>query len=134
MGIAFLTKQAPSGHIFIIILLLSIIYFVYNFNINSLLYIFFGSILFSLCFIIIFKITKIPFSLFLEQYILFPFSLGENRLDFLLPLEFKRIFLRFKLIHLSLLILIIVIFQNTIKNLKYLINVDCNNNASVNDN
>ena len=124
LGIAFLTKQAPSAHIFIIILLLSIIYFIYNFNIKSLLYIFLGSILFSLFVIIIFKIAEIPFYLFLEQYILFPFSLGENRLDFLFPLEFKRIFLRFKLIHLSLLILIIVIFQNTIKNFKYLINVD----------
>jgi len=57
---------------------------------------------------------------FLEQYILFPLSLGESRLEFLLPLEFKRIILRFKLIHLSLLLLVIISIKKIIQDYKYL--------------
>ena len=89
---------------------------------KKLFFIIFGLLFFILSFFITLKLTEIPFSAFLEQYILFPLSLGESRMDFLLPLEFKRIVLRFKLIHLSSLILLIVIIKNATKNLKYIIN------------
>ena len=47
-------------------------------------------------------------------------SLGESRLQFLLPFEFSRIFLRFKLIHLSSMLLLIVCIKEIIKEYKYL--------------
>ena len=42
LGIAFLIKQAPSGHIFLIILILSIIHFFFNFHLKKLFFIIFG--------------------------------------------------------------------------------------------
>ena len=48
-------------------------------------------------------------------------SLGDVRIqNFLFPLEFKRIFLRFKLIHISQFILIIVIFRSLYKDFNYI--------------
>ena len=119
-GIAFLTKQAPSGPILLIVILLSIIYFIFNFNLGKIIFGIIGSLIFIFIFLAILKIGKIPLSSFLEQYILFPLSVGENRLEFLFPLEFKRIVLRFKLLHLSSLILFIVIIKKIREDYKYL--------------
>ena len=94
-GFAFLTKQAPSSYFLIIISILSIIYFYNNFNLNKLFLGFLGSFVFISLFIILLKIGNIPFSSFYEQYILFPQSLGKSRLDWVFPLEFNRIILRF---------------------------------------
>ena len=123
-GIAFLTKQAPTGQIFLIVVFLSIIYFIFNFNLGKIIFGIIGSLLFIFIFLIILKIGKIPLSSFLEQYILFPLSVGEKRLEFIFPLEFKRVVLRFKLIHLSLLILLIVAIKNIKEDYKYLIHND----------
>ena len=59
-----------------------------------------------------FFINKIPFSAFWQQYILFPLTIADTRIgiDFLYPLEFNRIFTRFKIIHLSLIPILISIF------------------------
>jgi len=120
LGISFLTKQAPTGHFILIISFLSLIYFIFNFNIKKIILVIVGSFLFIFAFYILLLITKIPMISFLEQYILFPLSLGESRLEFLLPLEFKRIILRFKLIHLSLLLLVIISIKKIIQDYKYL--------------
>jgi len=120
ISISFLTKQAPTGHILIIISLLSLIYFVFNFDIKKILFGFFGSLFILSIFFITIYSADISFSSFLNQYILFPISLGESRLEYLFPLEFERIFSRFKLIHLSFLIGIIVIIIKTYSNYKYL--------------
>ena len=118
--ISFLTKQAPTGHIFIIISLLSFIYFIFNFDIKKIILGLLGSSLILSIFFFTLFFADISFSSFLNQYILFPISLGESRLEYLFPLEFKRIFLRFKLIHLSFLVTIIVIIISTFKYYKYL--------------
>ena len=122
IGISFLTKQAPSGHIFLIIVFLSIIHFAFNFNIKKIIFGLIGSLIFIFTFLIILSIAKIPLQNFLEQYILFPISLAENRFEFIFPLEFQRIILRFKLLHLSSLVLIIVAIKKIYENYKYLIN------------
>ncbi len=106
--ISFLTKQAPSGHIFVIICVLSLIHFIFNFDIKKIIYAICGSISIILIFLTTLLIAQIPFISFFEQYILFPLSLGESRLQFIFPLEFQRTVLRFKLIHLSSFLLIII--------------------------
>ena len=120
LGISFLTKQAPTGHFIIIISILSLIYFIFNFDIKKITFAVIGSVLFIFSFFILLLITKIPIIPFIEQYILFPLSLGESRLEFLFPLEFNRIILRFKLIHLSLLILVIISIKKIAQDYKYL--------------
>ena len=55
--------------------------------------------------------------------ILFPLSFGEARFGqgFLFPIEFKRLVLRFKLIHLSWITLLVIAAINISKNYKYVI-------------
>ena len=54
------------------------------------------------------------------EYFLYPMSLGETRLEWLLPIEFQRFVLRHKLIYLSLSIPIYLLFKNIIKNKLYI--------------
>tara|TARA_B100000315_G_scaffold130375_1_gene119992 strand:- start:8309 stop:9901 length:1593 start_codon:yes stop_codon:yes gene_type:complete len=120
---AFLTKQTPTGYIFLIIGFLSIIYFIFNFDINKIIYGILGSAVIISIFLIVLFASKISLISFYDQYISFPLSIGKVRYDhFLFPLEFSRIFLRYKLIHLSSIILIIVSIKSLILNLKYLKN------------
>ena len=122
LALAFLTKQTPSVHIFIIIGFLSMVYFLFNFDLSKILYVTLGSLVIRSLFFIILLLGKISITSFIDQYILFPLSMGEIRYKyFLLPLEFSRIILRFKLIHLSSIILIIVSIKYLNKNFKYLI-------------
>ena len=118
--LSFLSKQTPTGYFFLIIIFLSIIYFIFNFNINKIIYGALGSILIVSIFLLILFIGKISLQSFFEQYVLFPLSIGGSRIDFLLPLEFSRVVLRFKLIHFSSLILFIVIIKKIIENHRYL--------------
>ena len=121
--LAFLTKQAPTGYFLLIITFLSIIYFIFNFDINKIIYGTLGSIIIIFIFLLTLLIFKISLQSFLEQYILYPLSIGEQRLElFLFPLEFSRIFLRYKLIHLSSITLIVISIINIKHSLKYLKN------------
>jgi hypothetical protein len=120
LGISFLTKQAPTGHFILIISILSLIYFTFNFDLKKIIFAIIGFFLFLFSFCVLLFITKIQLGSFLEQYILFPLSLGESRLEFLFPLEFKRVILRYKLIHLSLLVLMIISIKKIIQDYKYL--------------
>ena len=126
LGLSFLTKQTPTGYIFIIISMLSIYYLFFHFNIKPIIMGLSGSILIVLIFFLFIFLGKIPLNSFINQYIFFPMSFGETRLGegFLFPLEFQRLFLRFKLIHLSWIPLAFIIFRNCKINLKYLISVE----------
>ena len=118
--ISFLTKQAPTGYIFVIIVFLSFYYFILNFDIKKIFFGFLGSVFIVSIFLAIFLFLEIPIKSFIDQYILFPLSLGESRLEFLFPLEFKRIFLRYKLIHLSSILLFLVIVKNIFVKFNYI--------------
>ncbi len=122
-GISFLTKQTPSGYVFLIVSCLSLIHFIFNFDRKKILLGLAGSFLIIGIFFLFILLGKIPITAFLNQYILFPLSFGESRLGegFLFPLEFQRIILRFKLIHLSTILLFVVVIKNIFKNYKYLI-------------
>ena len=121
LGISFLSKQTPTGYIFIIICILSLIYFIFYFNLANLLTSIIIGLSFILLFFLILKLNNILLSSFIEQYLLYPLSIGKSRMEnFLFPLEFKRIVLRHKWIHLSTLILIVVLFKNLITNINYI--------------
>ena len=121
LGISFLSKQTPTGYIFIIICILSLLYFIFYFNLANLLTSIIIGLSFILLFFLILKLNNILLSSFIEQYLLYPLSIGKSRMEnFLFPLEFKRIVLRHKWIHLSILILIVVLFKNLITNINYI--------------
>ena len=119
--ISFLSKQTPTGYAFIIIATLSSIYFIFNYNFKNFLFAFLGCLVILSIFFITLLITKISFLSFFEQYILFPLSLGGSRIEFLFPLEFSRVVMRFKIMHLASIILIIIVLKNIKENYKYLI-------------
>tara|TARA_B100000029_G_scaffold246527_2_gene243476 strand:- start:5194 stop:6771 length:1578 start_codon:yes stop_codon:yes gene_type:complete len=120
LGLSFLSKQVPASYVGLIIAFLSIFYFIFNFDIKKIFSGIFGSLFFIITFIIVIKLADISLRSFYEQYILFPKSMGHDRLNLLLPLEFNRIILKFKLIHLSLFFIIFVIIKNIITNYNYL--------------
>ena len=123
--VSFLSKQTPTGNIFLLISILSIYYFILNFDIKKIFSGFLGSLTIIIFFFIILFFTKISFESFYEQYITFPLTIGKDRVEyFLLPFEFSRVFLKFKLIHIPLLVLIFVIIKKMKDDIKFIKNDD----------
>ena len=100
---SFFSKQIPSPYF---ILLFSVIISIHFYNIKSinkniLLNLFFGSLISISLVFGVFLINKIPINNFLIQYILYPFSLGSERVD-KLNIDFKNLISQFKYIYLAL--------------------------------
>jgi len=117
---SFLCKQSPTAYIVIILSIFSIYYFIFNFNLNKIIFGIIGSATIISLFFFSLVVAEIPFNLFLEQYILFPITVGEGRYKYLDQIDFTRFFLRFKLIHIGTIVLIATIIKNTKKELLYL--------------
>ena len=64
----------------------------------------------------LFSLTKIPIESIIIQYFLFPISLGETRIEWLLPFEFQRFVFRHKLIYISLSVPIFLLIKSLFKN------------------
>tara|TARA_B100000123_G_C25730170_1_gene428861 strand:+ start:545 stop:2116 length:1572 start_codon:yes stop_codon:yes gene_type:complete len=112
LGCSFLSKQTPTSYIALMIGFLSLIFFINKRFLKSLFVSFLGLATFLLLFFLFLKLGNIKFNDFYTQYILFPKSLGETRLDWVFPLEFKRIVLRFKVHYLAASILFYLLFMN----------------------
>ena len=104
--LAFFSKQAPTSYFILILSLFSLIFFIANKNYKNFFVALLGLFFFLFIFFIILNLNQIDLKDVFYQYILFPMSLGESRLEWLFPLEFKRIIWRFKLYYLSIIILI----------------------------
>jgi len=121
LGLAFLSKQTPAAYIGIIIMSASFVYFINNLNFKKILLLFTGTFFIIIIFSLFFIYNEISFLSFFEQYILFPLTIGEHRISsFFNTFEFNRLVIRFKLIHISQLVLLIIVIKNIIKNYKYL--------------
>ena len=115
--LGFFTKQTPVGYVGILIFIISILYFIKNFRINILFIVIFSTLICLISLFLIIYFCKIPIDFILVQYFLFPISLGETRLDWLLPLEFQRFVLRHKLLYIALSIPIFLLVKRLFKNL-----------------
>ena len=120
--LAFCSKQVPASYFLILISFVSLIYFYFNFDYRKILYAVVSSIIILLIFLILIITYKIPINAIIEQYFLFPMSLGESRTDWVFPLEFKRIVWRHKLSYLALAIPIFVLFKNIRSSKRIVIN------------
>ena len=80
--ISFFSKQVPSSYL-LLLFCITFFYFLLKKKINNknLLYLFLGSLFSFFAIVSIFYINEIPFKNFLVQYILYPLSLGEERID-----------------------------------------------------
>ena len=119
--LSFFSKQIPSAYTSFVILLIVLSYFfVATKNIFPIiLSIFTGSALIVFSCFLIFFLNEIPFNNFFVQYILYPSSLGSERV-LSLNLDLKNTFGQFKFILFSLLPLglssLIIIFKKSKKN------------------
>ena len=111
LGFSFMSKQAPTVYVILLISLISIIYFIRSYNLSNFFSAVAGILTILLLFFLLLFLAKINFNDFLTQYFLYPKSLGGSRFEWLLPFEFKRIIWRFKLQYLSIAVLIYLLIK-----------------------
>lgn len=114
--LGFFTKQTPVGYFGILISLITLLYFIRNFRKKILLLIFCSSLLSIFIFFYVVFTYKIPIESIIIQYFLFPISLGETRIEWLLPFEFQRFVFRHKLIYIALSVPIFLLIKSLFKN------------------
>ena len=128
MVLAFFSMHVPSVYINFVIIISAFIYLVFNYSYSKIISFLLGSISILIITILFFIYFEIPFLKFLQQYILFPLSMGEYRVlnpDYTFSLSanltFRRIFGHFKFIHIFVFVIIgclIFIFSKKPNDLK----------------
>ena len=113
MTLAFFSMHVPSVYINLTIVICILVYFIFNYNYLNIISFLLGSFSILLIIISFFVFLEVPFIKFLQQYILFPISMGEYRLsnpDYTFSLEanltFRRLIGHFKFIHIFLFFII----------------------------
>ena len=108
---SFFSKQIPSPYFILLFIVAISIYFylINNLDKNVLLNLFFGSLFSFLLVVSVFLINEIPVENFLTQYIFYPFSLGELRID-RLNIDFNNLVSQFKFIYFMLIPLVVSTF------------------------
>ncbi len=122
--LSFLSKQIPSAYFLFIITIFLFIDFIYLKK-NPIRFVsFLTGFLLSLCFTyLFFLLNKVPINNFLTQYLMYPLSLGKNRV-MNISFDFKNLIGQFKFLYLSIVPLAFVIALNFKKKLidkKYLL-------------
>ena len=104
---AFLSKQVPSSYIIISIILVLIIFTITQKKYYWIKYSFLSLSIFIIFLVTVCKIQGISLSSFFNQYIFYPLTIGDSRLDNL-NITFRGVLDHFKFIYISLLIPFIV--------------------------
>jgi len=109
MTFAFLSMHVPASYVNLVLIVSIFIYFAFNYNLSKIISFLLGSVSIVIITILFFVYFEIPVSKFIQQYILFPMSMGEYRLsnpDYPYSLganlTFRRIVGHFKFIHIFL--------------------------------
>lgn len=122
--ISFFSKQTPTAYIGILIILAIFFYFIINFKLKILISLLLGSLTIISIFFLIILINEIPIKAIINQQFLYPMYLGNTRLEWLFPLEFKRFVLRFKLHYFSIYFMVHIFIRQTFLEIKFLRSVD----------
>jgi hypothetical protein len=117
--LAFFSKQVPSSYVIIITIFTLILYMLINKKFYWIKYCIFSSIFLIIFLITLFYFQEINFSSFLNQYILYPQTLGDERYDYL-SIDFKNIILDFKYIYIAMAVLTYINLKNIFFNKNYL--------------
>ena len=126
MTLAFLSMHVPSAYVNLVIIISIVIYFTFNYSFEKIISFILGSVFILSIITLFFIYFEIPLIKFIQQYILFPISMGEYRLsnpDYTFSLgsnlTFRRVLGHFKFIHIFLFFIIsclIIIFIKKKKN------------------
>ena len=122
--LGFFSKQTPAAYFGILITVISLLYLIKNFQLKIIFNVILISFILILILIFLLYFFEVPFKLFLVQYFWYPMSLGETRLEWLLPIEFKRFVLRHKLLYISLSIPLFLFVKNLFKNFSSILSRD----------
>tara|TARA_Y100000590_G_scaffold467391_1_gene646147 strand:- start:793 stop:2382 length:1590 start_codon:yes stop_codon:yes gene_type:complete len=118
LGLAFISKQVPSTYVIIFFSFIIISYFIAKRNFNSIKYLFFGSLFFLIIIFLAGNFIGISLGSFLEQYIIYPRSIGSDRFANL-NITINNIFGHYKFIYISFLPLLLINLQKIYKNKYY---------------
>ena len=110
IGIAFLTKPAPTVYFFIFISLILLVYILSNKKYNLIKFLVSSTLIFISLIFAFGYINNIPLDSFVNQYILFPGTIAESRFNNL-DISFNNFFLKFKFIYVFLIPIIIIFFN-----------------------
>ena len=113
--IAFFCKQSPSSYILIVLLISFCIYLFSQRKFSSIKYLALSTIFCLVSFSVFIIVNEINIKQFLYQYILFPQTIGEKRMNEY-HFTFNSIFFQYKFIYVYLIPLIIITFINVKKN------------------
>ena len=114
--LAFFTKQTPTGYFGILIFFVIILFLIQNFKKEIIIFGLAGTVFSAFIFISFILINNVSIDSFVTQYFLYPMSLGETRLEWLLPIELQRFVIRHKLIYFALSVPIYLLFKDLFKN------------------
>ena len=119
LGFAFLSKQVPASYvIFSTILVVTFYSFILK-KIDCFKFILIGCLIF-ISFVFVFgSLAGINLENFVDQYLLYPSTIGQSRLDNL-NITFQSFFGHFKFIHLSILPILIINLKKIINNRDYI--------------
>ena len=108
---SFFSKQIPSPYFFALFILMICIYFYITKELNKkiLLNLFSGVLISFFLIASVFFLNEIPVKNFLIQYIFYPFSLGQERID-RLNIDYSNLINQFKFIYLAIIPLVISTF------------------------
>jgi len=111
--LSFFSKQIPSSYMALVAIPILATYFYIFFKkenlIKSMLFYFFGGFIPIAMIFIFFLLNEISLKNFIIQYLLYPMTIGENRLSNM-DFNFNNVINQFKFLYLSLIPLLIVIF------------------------
>ena len=99
-GFAFLSKQVPSAYIILSAIFIVMLYVITNKKIHLLQYTLVSCIALIFLLILLLHLQEINFSSFLNQYIYYPMTIGENRFENL-NFTFRRFVGHYKFIYLA---------------------------------
>ena len=108
LGLAFLSKQVPAAYIILFVGFILFLYSLANKKFDCIKYSFVGLVFFVFLIFIFGKSQGITFSSFLDQYIFYPHTVGEERFKNL-NLTYKNIIGNFILIYL---VIIPLLYEN----------------------
>ena len=118
-GVSFFSKQVPSSYIIIPLSIIIIFYSIIKRELNPIKYSFLGSLIFITLVILIGTMQGISLNAFLTQYIFFPQTIAEYRLNNL-NIPFNGFINHYKFILLAILPLAYLNIKNLINNKNYI--------------
>ena len=121
LGFSFLSKQVPAAYFLVLITILLTTYCFFKKTIRPILISFFSSIVFFLGFVLFCEIINLDYYLFVKQYVLYPLSIGSERVEGFSSITLESFINKFKYILIpsfGIILLNYRIFKQNYKNKK----------------